>query len=302
MEATVTSVRPATASGALGILGAFDRLETGEQAALLTLPLLLLYAQDHWYVRIPVVVLVLAGLLFSPIRKNPFYWFSLASFMSAGLYYDWAAADNHQYLITYWCLAIFSSRLAASDQALKSSARCLIGLAFFFAVFWKFLTPDFLNGDFFEYTFLFDERFSGKLKLLGALAPEAVDFDLLAKTALTSYDSALREVDILTNRSWEPWVQGLVWWTLAVEGLLAICFLGPQKARLAPLGDVCLILFLLSTYLIAPVIGFGSILATMGIVQCDASRSKIRLGYFFALLLLQLYRLPWISIADSTFQ
>ncbi|MDQ3802392.1 MAG: hypothetical protein M3416_00830 [Acidobacteriota bacterium] len=296
------SLRAKPAQAARTLLGAFDRLEVEEQAAFLTLPLLLLYVEDHWYVKIPVVVLSLAGLLFSPLRKGPYFWFAIVCFTAAGLYYGWADADNHKYLITYWCLAFFFARLTPSEGALQTSARWLIGLAFLFAVVWKFLTPDFINGDFFQYTFLFDERFSGKLKLFGALAPDAVDYNLLAKGALTAYDSRLYEVDLLTNPRWGPWVTGLVWWTLVVEGLIALCFLLPKRSRLAPLGDVCLILFLLSTYLVAPVIGFGSIIATMGIIQCDASRWKTRLSYIVVLLLMQLYRLPWASIADSMSQ
>lgn len=302
MGTTLNSILAKPAKIARSLLDAFDRLGVGEQAAFLTLPILMLYVEDHWYVKIPVVALSLAGLLFYPLRKNPFYWFALVCFTATGLYYDWATADNHKYLITYWCLAVFFARLSASDGTLKSSARYLIGLAFLFAVIWKFVTPDFVNGDFFEYTFLFDERFSEKLKLFGALAPGAVDFNLLAKGALTAYDSRLREVDLLTNPNWGLWVKGLVWWTLFLEGSIALCFLLPRKSRLAPLGDISLILFLLSTYLIAPVIGFGSIIAAMGIIQCDASRWKTRLVYILALLLLQLYRVPWTSIADSMFQ
>jgi hypothetical protein len=302
METTPSNLLAKPIRVVRSLMAAFDRLGTIEQAAFLTLPLLMLYVEERWYVKIPVVVLSLAGLLFSPLRKNAFFWFALVCFTTSGLYYNWATADNHKYLITYWCLAIFFVCLSASENTLKTSARYLIGLAFFFAVIWKFITPDFINGDFFEYTFLFDERFSGKLKLFGALAPDAVDFNLLARDALTAYDSRLYEVDLLTNQQWSVWVKGVVWWTVALEGLIALCFLLPSRSRLARLGDVCLILFLLSTYLIAPVIGFGSIIATMGIIQCDVSRWKTRLAYILALLLLQLYRLPWTSIADSMFQ
>jgi hypothetical protein len=282
------------------VLEPFDRLGTFEQAAFLTLPLLLLYAEDHWYIKIPVVGLSLAGLIFSYFRKNPFYWFALICFMSIGIYYNWESADNHKYLIIYWCLALFFTHLfSAGEDALKCSARYLIGFAFAFAIIWKFVSSDFINGDFFEYTFLFDERFTGKLKVLGALETTVVDFNLVAEDALTAYDSRLYEVDILTNNKLTLWAKVLAYWTLVLEGMIALCFLLPGKYKLTLFGDIILLLFILSTYLIAPVIGFGWVIATIGFIQCDPSRWKIRISYILVILLLQAYRLPWTAIADS---
>src|SRR5688572_9862675 len=173
-----------------GTINTFDKLGTLDQAALLTLTLLLLYVDDLWYIKVPVVVLSIVGLLVSTLRNNAYLWFCLACFMGAGVFYNWQAADNHKYLITYWCAAIFFILFfRLGEHHLKTSARCLVGLAFLFAVIWKIITPDFLIGDFFEYTFLFDDRFREKLETVGLLHSKASQFNLIAREALTAYDS-----------------------------------------------------------------------------------------------------------------
>src|SRR5688500_5743696 len=80
----------------------FERLERHDQACLLTLPLLMLYVDEYWYVNVPVVGLALAGLLFANIRGNSLFWFTLTCFTVAGVFYNWLSVDNHKYLLAYW--------------------------------------------------------------------------------------------------------------------------------------------------------------------------------------------------------
>jgi hypothetical protein len=59
-------------------------------------------------------------------------------------------ADNHIYLLAYWCLVLFlvlNVPAPARQRALALNARWLIGLAFLFAILWKaVLSPDFVDG------------------------------------------------------------------------------------------------------------------------------------------------------------
>ena len=188
--------------------------------------------------------------------------------MAIGIFYNWESADNHKYLIVYWCAALFVTHLfSAGEKALKYSARWLIGLAFVFALIWKLISPDFLNGNFFEHTFLFDERFASKLKIIGLLGADPIDFNLVAADALTAYDSRLHEVDILTNNKLKLLAKIFSYFTLLLEGIIAVCFFLPGKYKLSALRDIFLILFILSTYFLAPVIGFGWVIATLVIID-----------------------------------
>jgi len=62
-----------------------------------------------------------------------------------------------------------------------------------------------------------------------------------------------------------------------------------------------LIVFILSTYSVAPVLGFGWTLIIMGLVQCENRYRYVRWLYMAAFVVLQIYNLPFRAIlgADS---
>ncbi len=62
--------------------------------------------------------------------------------------------------------------------------------------------------------------------------------------------------------------------------------------------DAWLLIFLFFTYLVAPVIGFGWVLAIMGIAQTGIQHTRLRALYVFAFLYLQVYRVPWGKVSD----
>ena len=57
-----------------------------------------------------------------------------------------------------------------------------------------------------------------------------------------------------------------------------------------------LVLFCTTAYALAPVAGFGWLLVSMGIAQCEPERRRMRLAYLvaFALILLAT-RWPWLE-------
>jgi hypothetical protein len=57
-----------------------------------------------------------------------------------------------------------------------------------------------------------------------------------------------------------------------------------------------LMLFITSTYPIATVIGFGWLLALMGLAQCNRRKGRAALGYIVVFALMQIYLLPWGSL------
>ncbi len=283
-------------------MSSFDQLPLMEQAVMLTLPLLLLYTQQEWYVNVPVVCLSVAGLIFPALRRNAYLWFALVCFMATGIYVTWESSDNHKYAICYWCLAIFLALWRTGDHGqLRVAARYLLGLIFAFALLWKIISPDFVNGDFFRHAFLYDDRFSGKMSLLGLIDAETMEFDQVARDALTNFESELTEVSIRLPDKLGPLSLVLTWWTLVLEGLITVCFLVPARFKWTRLGDLLLMVFIASTYLIAPVIGFGWLLILMAVISTDPERLAIRFSYLMLLLVLQLFRLPWSQVADSFF-
>jgi hypothetical protein len=65
---------------------------------------------------------------------------------------------------------------------------------------------------------------------------------------------------------------------------------------------VALVLFCVTTYALAPVAGFGWLIATMGLAQCRPNQQALRVAYITAFLLILLYsEIPWTGVlADLT--
>ena len=84
------------------------------------------------------------------------------------------------------------------------------------------------------------------------------------------------------------------WWTLVIEGAVALVFLLRfSKIRIpALLPDLILIVFIATTYVFIPVIGFGYILTVMGLAACKSDRRKTRVVYLLLFALLQVGQLP----------
>ena len=82
----------------------------------------------------------------------------------------WTHADNHQYLIIYWVLAV---ALAAGSldpaRARAVAARWLLAAVFVLATLWKLSNLAFVDGSFFEFTLLTDSRFAPVATVIGGV-------------------------------------------------------------------------------------------------------------------------------------
>lgn len=239
-----------------------------ELVGVMTLLLLLLYSEPIWYLELGVYGLGLAALLYRPLLSKPALWFLLTAFLAVGHIRAWFYIDNHKYLITYWCLAVALALLAREPlDVLRVNARLLIGLAFLLAVVAKLVSPDYLDGSFFEGLLLSDRRFFGVSTLLGGVPPEA-----LRASELTRMDAlALGDVRLpvaMPSTARLVWIaQVLTWWTILIEAAVAVLFLWPEDRGPSRWRDPTLLAFIITTYPVAPVIGFAWVLTTMGVAQ-----------------------------------
>jgi hypothetical protein len=216
---------------------------------------------------------------------------------------DWPLADNHAYLLCYWCLAL-SVSLVARDRgaALALNGRVLIGLAFACATLWKaVLSPDYLDGTFFRMMLMVDQRFEAPVRLVSGLSTE----QLVANRRLLE---AERLPDLLRPEAHtlvEParltlLAQAATWWTVGLEAMVALTFLWPGTGWVARQRHLALAVFCATIYAIAPVVDFGWLLLVMGVAQCEPERTTVRTVYlalFFVLLVYQAQ--PWMAfLAD----
>ena len=271
-----------------------------ELAAKLTLLALLLSPVGHWYIRPFTLGLSVMGLLIPGLWRSPSLWAALALLTGIRFYIDWPSADNHAYLLSYWCLAFAVSGWLGNRDVLFSNARYLVALTFGFAALQKWISPDYLNGVFFLVTFFLDERFEEFVVLFSSVTFEQID---LAREYL--------EGDYRSSPAPEslPFViPGSMWWlailstawNLLEQTLIAIAFLVPKDSRLGRIRDPLLLLFCFTIYAVVPVVSFGWLILAMGLAQCDEKSATIRywyMGAFFALIFF--YEVPWAEVLNT---
>ena len=266
-------------------------LDAVDTALVLTLLLLLLRPIGVGFVRPSLLLLAGAGLLLPSLKRSPTLWLALAALTAWRVASDWPLADNHAYLLSYWCLAIgLALRQADPAVFLAANGRRLIALAFGFAVLWKvFLSPDYIDGTFFRVTLLSDPRFEAVTRLVGGLSADLVERTRLALWQHTDGLAPSLEVPTLPGR-FQGLATFLTLWTAALEALVAIAFF-VSRQRAAGVRDALLLVFCATTYSVAPTIAsFGWLLLAMGFAQCDSTRARMRLSYLFVFALILVCR------------
>lgn len=235
---------------------------------------------------------MIAGIIHPTLYRQRTYWFLFALvFLVSPWTRPWLELDNHHWLEAYWVVAIALSRWSRSpDRTLKDTARILVGLAFFFATLWKLISPDFMSGEFFEFTFWVDGRLTAVAVALGLQesgigAPARAALDAWQTLATTPEAAGIMTSDAI------HWLAPiLAWLTVLIEGAVAVVFLCPLRSSLHWLRDGMLLTFVVATYPLAPVLSFGKLLLAMGIMQSeleDQIRNHLYVATFIALALLQ---------------
>lgn len=276
-----------------------------ELLPLLTVVLLLQFSPPIWYLRIPVVLICVAGIACRPLLQATPYWYTLAALQGAAIYLNWETADNHRYLICYWSLAlccVYSVDRRWQLPALAHNGRLLIGLCMLLATFWKLVSPDYLDGSFFQYELLADPRFEHVARWTGGAEATALADNRALRTLLTrGYQVGIETNSVqLAGSAWLPLLARLfTWWTIGLEAALALLFLWPRANRPAIIArNVLLLTFAVTTYSVAPVVGFGWVLMLLGMTQCGSLPPNFRLAYLGAFLLIQAYAIPYGPLVD----
>jgi hypothetical protein len=279
-----------------GLIGAIRRellgMDRVDLALRVTLLDLLLRPIGNWAIRPAILLIAGLGLLCPGVLKSRWTWLLLTGLTGWRAIADWPLADNHAYLLSYWCLAIFLSLLIRDRGAsLAINGRLLIGLVFLLATLWKVvLSPDYMDGRFFRVTMLTDPRFADVALLVGDMSGETLE-DNRAYLEEPGY-GGVRELS--EPRRLALFAHVSTWWTALVEAALVVCFLWPRKGWLTRQRHAVLMIFCATTYAVATVAGFGWLLIAMGIAQCEPERTRVRGLYLATFGLILLYKeVPW---------
>ena len=283
-------------------------IEPREALPLLTIVLLLTATPDQWYLRGPLTALFAVGVVYRRCLTAPPFWYLVATLLGATIYLNWESSDNHKYLFVYWCLALCAGYSLPRPQqwsAIALSSRWLIGLCMLLATAWKLAMPDYRDGSFFEFTLLADPRLAAFAATATGLPQDALAenrqlVDLLRDGHLLG--SEVTRVVLTAAPSASALAEIMTWWTIAIEGLLALLFLAPDSPRMAVIRNTLLLMFAATTYALAPVRGFGWMLMLLGLAQCGQREKHYRPAYLAAIVLIQIYTLPMAAVWERLTQ
>ena len=265
----------------------------------LTAIILLLRPLDVWWIAPFVLAAACLSLVVRPVRRAPITWLLVALLVAARIVIVWPLSDNHIYLLAYWCLAIGLSLSSPAPAAtLAASSRWLLGAAFVMAVLWKAaLSPDYLDGRFFRVTLLTDERFADASLVFGGLSRDQMAANRTYLEPLPEGAELLTLPPFVEPPRLRAFAAAATWGGLGLEALVALFCLLPAGDRLRLARHASLLAFCGTTYALAPVAGFGWLLATMGLAQCDARQRLLRGGYVGVFVLILLYtEIPWTGV------
>lgn len=268
---------------------------TIEVVCTLTLVLVALNANEDPALFAAAVVGMAVGIVRADWSRTPWWWLTTATLLGIRQVLDWEGVDNHVVVTTYWCLALGLGLLANDPvRTIARTARLLIGLVFAAAVYWKLRSPDFVSGEFFRFTLLFDDRFDHVARWIVGLDQVDIDANRSAWNALAGGDP-----DTVVALEGGPRL-GLVavsmtWFALVVESAIAIAHLAPLRGRWRLARPISLLGFCLGTYLVVPVGGFGCLLATMALAD-DQLPAPWRRAYLWLFAGLVVYGPVWWAL------
>jgi hypothetical protein len=222
--------------------------------------------------------------------RMPAIWGGIAISLTVRIVDDWPLADNHIYLLTYWSLAVALS-LCSGDavRTLAFNSRCLVGLAFAFAVVWKLISPDFVDGRFFRVTLQTDPRFSEVVMLAGGLSADQLQANRAALAPLPEGAVLLTPPALIEPPGVRLLAAASTWGSVGLEALVGACMLLPAGRITVRMRHATLLAFCVVTYAFAPVAGFGWLLLVMGAAQTAADQTWLRRAYVTGFLLVLVY-------------
>jgi hypothetical protein len=264
-----------------------------------TLLLLVLHGSTSIFLDVPLRVLCGVMLVRPELTRNPWMWILITASSWTVNASNWTWIDNHKYLISYWCLVCaIACRPGASEKRcgtiLGWNANLLIAMTFLLATGWKIAGNEYFDGSFLYYTALTDSRLDTISVQLGGMDPAVLSQTRLVMSTLKDFPVMDAAVSLPDSSRLANVMLVMSWWTLAIEGAIAVAFFLKWRVR-----HLLLIVFLASTYFLLPVLGFGYVLAIMGLSSCTGEQKRTRIAYLTVFLVFQVSRLPWESLLPS---
>ena len=169
------------------------------------------------------------------------------------------------------------------------------------AVLWKaLLSPDYVDGRFFRVTLLTDERFADASLVFGGLTRLQMAENRKFLEPLPEGAELLDPPAFVEPPRLRVFAAVATWGGLLLESLVALLCLIPAEGRIQIARHAAILAFCVTTYALAPVAGFGWLIATMGLAQCHSNQRVLRGAYILVFVLILLYaEIPWTGVLSA---
>ena len=296
----------APAAEAPGVWASVTQMPREDLALRATAVLLILYGSTGWAASVGLGVAAGLMLLHPRLIWSVPLWLAAIAVITMSNVTRWYSIDNHKYLILYWTIACAMAVGAGPHAArvLAANARLLVGLCFAFAMYWKVAGGEYLNGVFLHTTFLLDGRLRVPVAAASGMSLQDVATNGWLVGLLRDVDADGASVPALTNQRIRLLALASSYWTLLIEGAVAMTFLAASAVpllggasgrfeRLLYARDWLLLTFVVTTYFLLPVVPFAMILCILGLSQVEQHRGRVVVAYLLAMGVIQLTMIPW---------
>ncbi|MEM9473408.1 MAG: hypothetical protein AAGA00_15755, partial [Pseudomonadota bacterium] len=247
--------------------------------------------------RISVQLALLAVVLRPALLDNRTLWLLLSVVNTVALVTAWVSADNHKYLTVYWVYVVTLS-VCVSDRKLAESilawhGRFFLVFVFCAAALQKTFSPTYMSGEMFEMRLLIDERFKAFAHLMGLdknVTNAAYDLSAQLRNPMTEFEG--NAVALPANDKVRTLGLVITWYDLIIQFAIGLIFI-PARAVTDRIGHYLLLFFIFTTYLPAPVFGFGWLLAIYGLCLSWKKYPGFNTAYLVSFVAILLYQLPW---------
>jgi hypothetical protein len=295
MTSVTEVLAPSNLSSRLG--HKLAQIRAADSVPYLTLFLAAVFGFPSWLFQLAVDLALLVALLAPSTVLRPYFWGLLALAATITLVGERDLADNHKYLLCYWlwvmCIAHIPSDRELRDRIIRFNARFFLIFIFAGAGLQKFLSQTYMSGGMFELELLLDDRFRAFAHLVGidhTLGEESLRRLLLLQN---SYVQVIDNHIKLSTDDHVHYVAKLVtlydfYVQVTIGALLLVCRRSTDIA-----AHLLLLFFIFTTYIPAPVFGFGVTLSVLGFALAKERFQLISAAYLLSLVAVLIYQMPW---------
>jgi hypothetical protein len=282
---------------ALRLSQALTDIRKADSVAYLTLFLAVIFGFSSWYFALAAQLALLVVLLVPSTAKRPALWGLLAIMATITVVLERDLADNHKYLLCYWlwvmCVAHIPGQREQRDEIIGFNARFFLIFIFLGAALQKFLSSSYMSGAMFELELLLDGRFQAFAQLTGIDA--ALGHDSVRRLLLLSnpYVQVLDNKILLASDDRVHFVASLITlYDFYVQVAIGVLLLF-RRAIADVAANVLLLFFIVTTYVPAPVLGFGFTLAILGFALVKERSQFFSAAYLLSMAAVLFYQIPW---------